>query len=150
MRVILLEDIDKFGKKYEVKEVKDGYARNFLIPKKMVKLATKKSLKWAEEQKAIEAQKSEQELEKVQQLASEIDGLEALISVKTGGEKQLFESITCQKISEKLKKLGFEIPKSKIDLAEPIEELGEFPVKIRFDHNLEAEVRIIITEEKSK
>lgn len=148
MKVILLQDIENLGKKYEVKEVKPGYARNFLIPKGLVKPATKEVLEWLEKQKEVEAQKAEQELKKIQEVASLIDGQEIIIPVKVGEEKQLFESITIQKISENLKKAGFDIKKSQIDLAEPIGELGEFPVKIKLEHNLEPEIKVIIVEEK--
>ena len=148
MRVILLQDIDKLGKKYDIKEVADGYARNFLIPKRLAKLATKKVILWAEAQKEIEGKKIEEGLKKVQDFASKIDGLEVIFSLKVGEEGQLFESITSQKISEKLKELGFGVKKSQIDLAEPIKELGDFPIKVKFEHNLEAEIRVIVTEEK--
>jgi len=148
MRVILLQDIENLGKKYEVKEVKNGYARNFLIPKGLAKPATKKSLKWIEMQKEIETKKAEEALKKVQELASVIDGQEIVIPVKIGEEGQLFESVTSQKIIEKLKESGFEIKKNQIGLPEPIKELGEFPVKIKFEHNLEAEIKVIIIEEK--
>jgi len=149
MRIILLQDIDKLGKKYEIKEVADGYVRNFLLPKGLVKLATGKNLKWLSNQKEVETKKAEEELKKVQEVASQIEKLEVVIPVKIGKEEQLFESITTQKISEKLKELGFEVKKSQIDLKEPIKELGEFPVKVKFEHNLETEIRVIITEEKS-
>ena len=148
MRVILLQDIENVGKKYEIKEVKNGYARNFLIPKGLVKPATKESLKWVKVQKEIEIKKSEEALKKAQEMASAIDGQEISISVKIGEEGQLFESITDQKIFEKLKELGFEIKKSQIDLPEPIKELGEFPVKIKFEHNLETEIKVIVVEER--
>jgi len=148
MKVILLQDIENLGKKYEVKEVKNGYARNFLIPKGLVKPATEKNLKWLETQKEIEAKQAEEELKKIQEMASAIDGQEVIIPVKTGDEDQLFESINTQKIYEKLKELGFEIKKSQIDLPEPIKELGEFPVKIKFEHNLETEIKVIVVEEK--
>jgi len=148
MRVILLQDIDNIGKKYEVKEVKDGYARNFLIPKSLVKLATEKNLKWMNNQKETMKKESEEELKNIQEIATKIDGLELTIPVKIGKEEQLFESITPQKISEKLKESGFEIKRTQIDLKEPIKEIGEFPIKVKFGHNLEAEVRIIIIEEK--
>ena len=148
MKIILLQDIDNLGKKYEIKEVADGYARNFLIPKGLAKPATKENLKWLESQKEIEVKKAEEELKKVQEVATNIDGQEIIILVKVGAEGQLFESITSQKIYEKLKELGFEIKKSQIDLPEPIKELGEFPVKIKLEHNLEAEIRIIVVEEK--
>ncbi len=150
MRVILLQDIDKLGRKYDIKEVKDGYARNFLVPKSLVRPATKENLKWLEIQKEIEIKKSEEELKKVQDFASNIDGQEIVIAVKIGKTGELFESITDQKIWEKLKELGFEIKKTQIDLPEPIKELGEFPIKIKFKHNLETEIKVIVIEEKEK
>jgi large subunit ribosomal protein L9 len=148
MKVILLKDIENLGKKYEIKEVSDGYARNYLIPKKLAKVANEKNLKWLEKQKEKEEKKAEEELKKVQEAASAIDGQEVLIPVKVGENGQLFESINVQKIYEKLKELGFEIKKSQILLESPIKELGEFPVKIKFPHNLEAEIKIIVVEEK--
>lgn len=149
MRVILLQDIENLGKKYEIKDVKNGYARNFLIPKGLAKIATEQAIKRAETQKEAAVKKAEEELKKVQQLASQIDGLELVIPVKIGKEEQLFEKITSQKVSEKLADLGFEIKKEQIDLVEAIKELGEFPVKVNLKHNLEAEIKVIITEEKS-
>ena len=144
MRVILLKDVDKVGKKYEIKEVKNGYARNFLIPNDLAKPATKEAVVWLETQKEIE----EKELKKTQEVASTFDGQEIIIPVKIGKERdQLFESITAQKISEKLKELGLEIKKNQIELPEPIKELGEYPVKIKFEHNLEAEIKIIVVAE---
>ena len=148
MRVILLQDIDKLGKKYDIKEVKNGYARNFLIPKGLAKPAAKEALLWVETQKEIEAKKAEESLKKVQEIASMMEGLEVMISVKIGEEGQLYESISSQKISERLKEMGFEIKKTQIELPESIKELGDFPVKIKFEHNLEVEIRVIVVEEK--
>jgi len=150
MRVILLRDIDKLGKKYDVKEVADGYARNFLIPKGLVKPATAEALVWLETQKEIEAKKAEEDLKKIQEIASAIDDQEIIIPVKVGEQDELFESITAQRIAEKLKELGFDVKKTQIELVEPIKELGEFPVKIKFEHNLEAEIKIIVTKEEGK
>ncbi len=149
MKILLLEDVEKIGKKYEVKEVKDGYARNFLIPNGLGKLATKKVLEWVETQKEIEGIKAEEELKTVSEVVSKIDGLEVMIPVKLGEKGQLFEKITSQKISEKIKEMGFKVKKNQIDLEKPIEEVGEFPVKVKFEHNLEADIKIIITEEKA-
>ncbi len=150
MRIILLQDVEKVGKKYELVEVKDGYARNFLIPKELAKSATKASMKWAETQKEIETKKDEKELTNIQELASKLDGVEVMFSVKIGEEGQLFESINGQKIIDKLKELGFNIKKSQIALEEPIKELGEFPVKVNFEHNLETDIKVIITEQKKE
>ena len=148
MKVILLQDIENIGKKFDVKEVKNGYARNFLIPKGLVKLATKKALKSLETHKEIQETKAEEELKVIQEAVSKIDGLEIIIPVKIGKKGQLFEKIDPRDISEKIKEAGFEIKKKQVDLAEPIEELGEFPVKIKFEHNLEADIKVIVVEEK--
>ncbi|MCD6550353.1 50S ribosomal protein L9 [bacterium] len=148
MKVILLKDIEKLGEKYEIKEVKDGYARNFLIPKGLAKVATKKNLAWLEKQKEIEEKKAEEELKKVQEEAAKIDGQEVVVEVKVGENNQLYESITPQKVAEKLKELGFDISKKQIVIEEPIKETGEFPIKITFKHNLEAEIKLVIVPEK--
>ncbi|MDP2910174.1 MAG: 50S ribosomal protein L9 [bacterium] len=148
MRIILLQDVKDLGKKNEVKDVKDGYARNFLVPKGLVKAADKKGLEWLAAQKETEEKKAEEELKKFQETASQMDGLEVVVPVKIGEQGQLFKKIDIQDISEKLKELGFDIKKQKIELAQPIEELGEFPVKIKFEHNLESEITVIVTEEK--
>ena len=150
MKVIFLKDVEKIGKKFEVKEVKDGYARNFLIPQGLVKLATVEALKWLEIQKDIEEKKAEEGLKKTQEIASAIVNQEIVIFVKVGEQDQLFESINAQKISERLKELGFDIKKTQIDLPEPIKEIGEFPVKINFEHNLETEIKVIVTKEEEK
>ena len=150
MKVILLQDIDKIGKKYEVKHVTDGHARNFLLPKGLAKPATEENLKWLETQKEEIRKQSEDELEKSQKFASSLDGLEIIIPVKIGEKQELFEAITIQKIYEKMKEQEFEVKKTQILLKEPIKELGEFPVKIQFSHNLEVEIKVIITEEKQE
>ena len=148
MKVILLEDIENIGKKYELKNVKDGYARNFLIPKNLAKPATRDAMKWLEAQTEIIAKKAEEQLKQVQETASKIDGLEVVIPVKVGDEGQLFEKINVIKITEKLSEAGYKLEKKQIELKEPLASVGEFPVKIRFNDNLEAEIKVVITEEK--
>jgi large subunit ribosomal protein L9 len=150
MKVILLQDVDNLGKKYEVKEVKNGYARNFLLPQKLAKTATKQALEWIAGQKEVIEKKAEEDLKAAQELASNIDGTELTILVKIGEEGQLFESINQQKIADKLEEMGFVVKKSQIGLKNPIKELGEFPIKINLEHNLEADITVIIAEEKNK
>ena len=144
MKVILLQDVEGLGKKYEVKEVKNGHARNFLLPNKMVRAATAPALKWLEGQKEVIEKEVEEDLKKAQELASKLDGLELSMTVKVGDEGQLFESITSQKIVEKLKEMGFEIKKSQVKLAKPIKEVGEFAVNISLEHNLEPEIKVVV------
>ncbi len=148
MKVILLQDVDKLGKKLEVKDVEKGYARNFLIPKNLARPATKETLEWLDVQKEIAQKKQESELKETQGIVSKIDGRELTFSMKVGDKGQLFESLTAQKIKDALKEEGFDIPKDRIQLKDPIKELGEFSIKINFDHNLESVVKIIITEDK--
>lgn len=148
MKVILLQDIEKLGKKYEIKNVADGHARNFLLPKNLVKLATEENMKWLEIQKEAVRQKAEEELKKIQGVASGLDGLEIILPMKIGEKDQLFEAVTAQKVSEKLKEQGFEVKKTQVILKDPIKELGEFPIKVQMAHNLEAEIKLIIVEEK--
>lgn len=146
MKVILLQDVKNLGKKHEVKEVADGYARNLLFPKNVVREATSEALEWLAMQKEILVAKAEESLKHIQDTASSLDGLEVVIAVKVGDEGQLFENITGQKVAERLKEMGFEVKKTQVQLEVPIKELGEFPVKVRLDHNLEAELRVIINE----
>ncbi|MFH1820402.1 MAG: 50S ribosomal protein L9 [Candidatus Nealsonbacteria bacterium] len=148
MKVILLEDVDKIGKKYEVKNVSDGYARNFLLPQKMAEQATEAALKKVETLKQVESEKSEEELKKIQDFASTLDGFELVMPVKLGEKDQMFEAVNAQKIADKLKEQGYDIKKTQVSLRDPIKELGEFPVKIQLGHNLEVEIKIIIVEEK--
>jgi len=150
MKVILLQDVEKLGKKYDIKHVADGHARNFLLPKNLVKPATEENMKWLEVQKEALSQKSEEELKKVQGVASALDGIEIILPMKIGEKEQLFEAVNAQKVVEKLKEQGFEVKKAQVVLKEPIKEIGEFPIKIQLSHNLEAEIKLIIVEEKTE
>lgn len=148
MKVILLKDTEKLGKKGEIKNVADGYARNFLIPNKLAALATKSELAKLEEQKKIETEKAEEELKFYQEIANQIDGLEMEIPVKVSEEGKLFGAITASQIAEKLKEKNFEIKKEQIKLESPIKEIGEYEAIIEFPHNLETKIKVIIVEEK--
>jgi len=148
MKIILLKDVEKLGKKDEVKNVADGYARNFLIPNKLAVLATKSDLIKLEEQKKIEAEKSEEELKAYQELASQIDGLELEIQAKVSEESKLFGAVTESQIAEKLKRKNLEIKKEQIKLENPIKELGEYEAIVEFPHNLEVKIKIIVIEER--
>ena len=147
MKVILLKDVDKLGKKYDVKDVKPGHARNLLIPQGLVKPATKENLKWLDERKKEAELLVEEDLKKTQGMASNLDGAEMTILVKTGEDGQMFESINAQKIADKIKEMGFNVKKSQIVLESPIKEPGEYPVKINLEHNLEAEITLVVAPE---
>lgn len=148
MKVVLLQDIENLGKKNDVKNVADGYARNFLFPKNLAKPASKQALEELKKQKELEAQKAEEDLKKVQEIVSQIDRLEIETLAKVDEQGKLYGSINEIKISQILKEKGFDIKKSQIKIPQPIKEVGEYPVIILFDHGLEAEIKIIITDGK--
>ncbi|MFZ3054725.1 MAG: 50S ribosomal protein L9 [Minisyncoccales bacterium] len=148
MKVILLRDVPNTGKKHDIKEVSPGFARNFLFAKGLAIVADAESLKNLEAKKKADNQKAEQELKETEKIVAKLNGSEVEIKVKAGDEGQLFESINKQKIAEHLKTMGLNISKDQIDLEAPIKETGEFPVKLRFGHNLEADIRIIISKEE--
>jgi large subunit ribosomal protein L9 len=150
MKVILLKDVPKLGKKFEVKDVADGHAANRLIPEGLAKPATKEALEWLDMQKELIEKTAEESLQKSQGVASQLDDMEVQLAMKVGEEGQLFEAVNAQKIADRLKEMGYDVKKSQVKLEQPIKELGEFPVKISFEHNLEAEIQVIITEEQAE
>ena len=144
MKVILLRDIKKLGKKFEVKEVSPGYARNLLIPNGYAILADKQSLKRLESQKNIEMKKTEERQKEIEKMIKELEGKEIKIDTKIGDKGQLFETINEQKIADKLKEMGFVVEKSNIEINEPIKCQGEYLVRLKLDNNLEGKIKIII------
>ena len=147
MKVILLKDAEELGKRGDVKNVADGYARNFLFAKNLAKPATKQALKELEAEKETEAQIAEQELKKIEGIVSQIDGLEIEVIEKMDEGGKLYGALNEVKIAKILKDKGLNIKKNQIKIPQPIKTVGEYPVTITFDHGLEAEVKIIITEE---
>ena len=150
MKVILLQDVEDLGKKGDVKNVADGYARNFLFPKNLAKLAIEEAIAELEKQKELEAQKAGEELKKIQELVSQIDGLEFEVLEKIDESGKLYGSINEVRIAKILKDKRFDIKKKQIKIPQPIKETGEYPITILFDHGLEAEIKLIVMEEKPK
>lgn len=147
MKVILLKDVEELGKKGDVKNVSDGYARNFLFAKKFAIPATNQMLKELEKEKEQAAQQAEQELRQVEETVSQIDGLEIEIAAKADETGKLYGAINESKLSNMFKEKGFDIKKSQIKIPQPIKALGEHPIVIMFDHGLEADIKIIVIEE---
>ncbi len=148
MKVLFLQDVKGSGRKGEILEVSDGYARNFLLPKNFVKIATKEltvQIKQAEEK---EIKLMEQELKVNQKLASRIDGEEIEIIVKASATGTLYSAIGSEKIAEEIKKqLKSNVKPEQVLLSKPIKEIGEHKVKIKFAHGLEAELQATVSQE---
>jgi len=149
MKVILLENIKNLGQKYEIKNVKDGYARNYLIPRGLAIPATKEKIEWALKQQEIYAQKAEEKLKQAQKIAEKLDGQEVIFSVKVGEKNQLFETINNAKIAQKLKEMGFEVKKNQVILEEPIKELGEYQIKLALEEGLEPQITVVVVAEEN-
>jgi large subunit ribosomal protein L9 len=148
MKVILLKNVPTLGKKNEIKEVAEGYANNFLFKKKLAISATEDNIVKLENQLKIEEEKAEENLKEVESMVAKLDGREVMVPVKVGKEGQVYESVTKQKIADQLKAQGFEIEKNQVEIEGSIKELGEFNVRIVFEHNLEAEIRLIVIEKE--
>ncbi|MEK7124017.1 MAG: 50S ribosomal protein L9 [Patescibacteria group bacterium] len=147
LKVILSQDVKSFGKKGEVKNASDGYARNFLIPRGLAKIATESAAAELEKEKAAKAAKEAAEFAKNKKIADEIGKLEIKFQAKSAGGKTIFGSIGAQKIVEALKEKGFSIGKDQIDLKSPLKTLGEHSVKVFLGGGIEAKIKAVVEEE---
>jgi large subunit ribosomal protein L9 len=148
MKVILLKDVKSLGKKGDVVNAKDGYARNFLIPKGIAIEATEGNVKVIEEQKTAKKLKEKEELEKAKKLAEKISNLTVKIKSKAGENGKLFGSITTKDIADKLNKQHkIKIDKRKIVLDNNIKTLGATYVEVKVYPNVTAKLRVEVVEE---
>jgi len=147
MKVLLLQDIKGTGNKGQILEVSDGYARNFLLPKKLAKIASKELINQLKQSEERENKLMEQELKANQKKASQIDGEEIEIKVKASATGTLYSAIGSAKIVEEIKKqIKSNIKSEQVVLNKPIKEIGEYKIKIKFGHGLEAELRVIVSQ----
>lgn len=150
MKVILLEDIDALGKMGDTVNVKNGYARNFLIPRNLALPATARNLKAQEHQlRDIERRRSKI-VEDAQGLADRIAGVSLIFTRKTGEKGRLFGSVTNMDIAEALGEKGLTIDRKDIILPEPIKNLGEFDVQIKLHHDVLPEVKVTVLPEEGE
>ncbi|MDD5489201.1 MAG: 50S ribosomal protein L9 [Candidatus Moranbacteria bacterium] len=149
MKVILTKDVESLGKEGEVKEVADGFARNFLFPKNMAEPATDAAMQNAEVKKKKQAENAKLELEDSQKLAEQLEGRELYIKVKEE-EGKLFGSVNEKTVAKTFKDEGISISPENIKLAEPIKEIGEYDAQINLDHGLEANIKIILVSESEE
>lgn len=143
MQVILLEDVKALGKKGEVVKVSDGYARNFILPKKLGLEATAKNLNDLKLQKAAEAKLAQEILEQAQALAKEIESKSILLKIKSGEGGRTFGSVSTKEIAIALKEqLGHDIDKKKLVLNDPIKNMGSYTVPIKLHPKVTAELKV--------
>ena len=146
MKVILLSDVKKLGKKGDVKEVADGYAKNFLFPQKLAVQASQTAYEVLEKEKDLKAKQDEEDRKKALEESAKLKDLELVFKVKAKDGK-VSGAITSNKIAEELNAKGFKVDKKKFIDNEPISTLGENEVKIELYKGVVAKVKIILVEE---
>jgi len=145
MQIILLQDVKNIGKKGQIKNVSDGYARNFLLARKLAAAATPAAATQAKIEEEKNNERQEIKKQEIQKLASKIDGQHIIIKARAKNGK-LFGSITAKEISAEIKKIGIEIPERSVR-TDHIKELGEKSITIGFDLGITAKITLAIEEE---
>jgi len=147
MEVILKEDIVNVGKIGEVVRVRDGYARNYLLPRGLVLVANKKNLKTFEHQKKIVADQKQKIIRQAQTVGDQLAGVALVITMKAGEEGRLFGSVTNMQIEKALKAKGLNVDRRKIHLEEPIKNVGEYEIPIRLAADLTVSLKLSVVAE---
>lgn len=144
MKVILQKDIQNLGEAGDIRDVSDGYARNYLLPRNLVILANEASKSVLQHQEKLIKIKKTKRRKHSEQLFESLKELELKIAANAGEEGKLFGAVTPIDIAKKLKELGFEIDKRKIVQDEPIKQVGDYIVPIKLDAGLTAEIKVIV------
>lgn len=147
MKIILRKDFESLGKIGDVVNVKDGYARNFLIPRKIAFTATPSAIRTLEEEKKQHARHEQKLISDANNLKSSVEKLSITIPVKVGEDDKLFGSVTNQDIALVINNLGFTIDKKSILLDEPLKSLGIFEVNIKLHSSVTATVKVWVVKE---
>ncbi len=148
MKVILQKDISNLGDAGDIKDVADGYARNFLLPRKLVILANESSSKAAEHQKKLIRIKKEKRRKESEKLNEVLSGVSLVIKAQVGEEGKLFGSVTNIDIARGLLELGHDIDRRKIHLDTPIKQEGEYEIAVKLDDGITAKIKLTV--EKSE
>ena len=144
MKVVLLADVKGTGKKGEIKEVADGYAKNFLIKTGKARVADKGAISENEMRKASNDYHKEMEKQSAQELGKKMNNIKLVVGIKCGENGKTFGSITSKEISEGLAKLGYEIDKRKIELKEPLKTIGNCQISIKLHPEVTAKINLEI------
>ena len=147
MKVILKEDIQNLGQQGDVVEVKAGYARNYLMPKKLAILFTEQQQRSIEEAKRVETRKLEREKDQIESILKELKDLNLSLKMKSEEDNKLFGSVTKLDIVKLLEESGVNIDKKYIDLASPIKTLGEHTVNVSFTKEMSESFTVLVEKE---
>lgn len=143
MEIILTQDVKALGKKGEIVKVSDGYARNFILPKKLGMEASKQNLYDLNLQKAAEVKKQKEILEEAQRFAKKLEELTIKVSIKAGEGGKTFGSVSSKEIAEAAKKqFQIELDKKKLQLSDPIKNAGSYTVQVKLHPQVTAEMKV--------
>ena len=148
MKLLLKEDVDGLGFCGDEVEVKDGYGRNFLIPKGKALLATPNNLKAFNHQKRVVQSKVKKVIATVQDIADEIAKVTCTVKKKIGDTGKMFGSVTAQEIADLLKVQGVDIDRRKIQITEPIKKAGEYKIPVKLHTEVTAEIKLVVEAEQ--
>src|SRR5215468_8029612 len=148
MEVILREDIDRLGHRGDVVKVAPGYARNFLLPKKLAVAATESNKKIVEQERQAHLRKEAKLKTEAEDLSKLLTGVSVTIAQKAGENDQLFGSVTSKDVADALAGKNFTIDRRKVQLDDPIKQLGEFKVPVRLHKDVTAEVTVTVAKEE--
>ncbi len=150
MKVIFLEDVPNVARAGEVKEVADGYGRNFLIPRKLALLAGSEAMNTVKTQLEMKTRSQAQTEAELIELASQLDGKEVILEARTGGKDRLYGSITTADIAVQLESTtGLVVDKRKIELDEPIRQIGSYELTVRLAKDIEPKIKVTVSEKSA-
>jgi large subunit ribosomal protein L9 len=147
MEVILREHVEHLGRRGDVVKVADGYARNYLLPRKLALTVTEGNRKQIERERQNAEKREADERVAAEAMAARFVGLEIAIARRVGETEALYGSVTSADIAEALAAKGFEVDRRRVQLAEPIKQLGEFDVPVRLHRDVTATVKVVVTRE---
>ncbi|GBD28939.1 50S ribosomal protein L9 [bacterium HR32] len=145
MKVILTRDVPSLGKAGSVVDVKEGYARNYLLPRGLAREATEGQLRALEQERAAQQRRAAREEERARAVAQALEGRTVRVRAKAGSAGRLFGAVTAQQVAEALKGMGFDVDRRQVELPEPIKAVGTHTVTVRLPHGLLARVRVEVT-----
>jgi large subunit ribosomal protein L9 len=148
MQIILQEDVEKLGNRGELVDVAAGYARNFLLPRKLGIEATPGNMKRLERMRVVFAKKEATEKGAAETLAGSLQGVSLAFARKAGDNEQLFGSVTSSDIAEALEAQGYHIDKRKITLVDPIKVVGEYEIPVKLHREISANVKVTVKKEE--
>jgi large subunit ribosomal protein L9 len=147
MKVLLCEDVETLGWYGDVVNVRQGYARNYLLPQRLATMPTEAKIKAMADEKAKRSEKRKVVVENLKKAAEAVNGAEAVIAAKANEQGHLFGSVTAKEIADNLRQQGFEVSEKFVQIHEHIKEVGQHTIKLKFTADITAAVKVVVVPE---